>query len=175
MDISLTTVASQAMTKRQRREVIELCSHAYQVDYAPFLAAFADPVHVLGSLRGRLVSHALWITRWLRIGNGPLLRTAYIEGVATHADFRGQGYATAVLQHLLGQLAGFDVTALSPATYGLYSRLGWRLWEGPRFVRTDHGLLPTPEEEVMVRTLAGSSPLDWHAAVSIEWRQGEVW
>ncbi len=44
--------------------------------------------HVLGYADGRLVAHALWLDRPLRVNWGPWLNTAYVEGVATHEDYR---------------------------------------------------------------------------------------
>jgi aminoglycoside 2'-N-acetyltransferase I len=148
---------------------------AYQTDYQRFLTTFPDPVHVLALEGDRLVSHALWITRWLQIGAGPLLRTAYVEGVATHPECRNRGYATAVLRWIADQISDYDVAALSPGTYALYERLGWILWQGPTFVRVAGMMASTPGEEVMVLRLPKTPPFDLSSPISIEQREGEIW
>jgi hypothetical protein len=71
---------------------------------------------------------------------------------------------------------GYAVSALSPATYPIYRRLGWRLWEGPLFTRLPSGaLVAVPDEEVMVMDLAGMWAGRFGEPLSIEWREGEVW
>ena len=61
----------------------------------------------------RLVSHALWLTRRMRVGVGPWLNAAYVEGVATHADRRGRGYGSAVMRRVQRKIAGLDLGALA--------------------------------------------------------------
>ncbi|HEX6262231.1 MAG TPA: aminoglycoside 2'-N-acetyltransferase, partial [Actinomycetota bacterium] len=58
-----------------------------------------------------------------------------------------------------------------------YVPLGWRVWEGPTFVRTEEGLVRTPEEDgsVLVRPTPSTPALDLTAPISCEWRRGEVW
>lgn len=140
-----------------------------------YFEAIGPGEHLLGWRGGVLVSHLMWVTRWLRTGEGALMRTAYVELVATRPRLQGQGYATALLEHFPSQVTDFDLAALSPATETLYTRLGWRFWRGPLAVRTAQGLVPTPEEEVMVLLLPRSPTLDLDAPLSVEWRPGEVW
>ena len=64
--------------------------------------------------------------------------------------------------------------ALSPATEGLYARLGWRFWRGPLSIRSEAGKTPTPEEEIMFLRLPRTPPLDETLPLSAEWRPGEV-
>jgi aminoglycoside 2'-N-acetyltransferase I len=124
-----------------------------------------------------MVSHALWGTRWLQVGTGHLLRTAYVEAVATHPDYRGRGLASEVMRRLASEIPkSFEVAALSPASMGFYERLGWRLWLGALVIRMPGGeLLPTPDEIVMVLELEGRRPLDRSQRLSVEWRPGELW
>ena len=155
--------------------IIALCSRAYEEDYTPFIETFSDSVHVLARLDGQLVSHALWITRWLQVEGGPLLRTAYVEGVATEERYRGWGFATAVMQCLADAITVFDVGALCPADTNLYARLGWQFWQGPLFHRLDGVLLPDPDERVMLLHLPQTPDLDFSLPISVEWREGEIW
>ena len=50
-------------------EVVALCTLAYEEDFTALMATFHGSVHVLGSQAGRLVTHALWVTRWLQAGS----------------------------------------------------------------------------------------------------------
>ena len=127
---------------------------------------------------GELVSHAAWVTRWLQVGideNAPLLRTAYVEGVASAPHQQGKGYASATMRYLATQVQGFDLAALSPSDPAFYARLGWELWLGPLFIRTGQTLLPTADDQVMILRLSHTPPLDLTQPLSAEWRPGELW
>ncbi len=157
-------------------KIISLCSLAFEEDYAPYHNSFDDSIHILGYLEDVLVNHALWITRWLQIGNGPLLRAAYVEGVATVEKYRGLGYATILMEHLTEEITDFEIAALSPAETTLYARLGWESWRGPLFHRKSGKLIPDPpDESVMILQLPQTPSLDLSLPISIEWREGEVW
>ena len=58
-----------------------------------------------------------------------------------------------------------------------YRRLGWELWLGSTAVRTNWDLVPTPDDDggIMVLPTPTTPPLDRHAAISCEWRPGDVW
>ena len=105
----------------------------------------------------------------------PPLRTAYVELVATAPEARGRGHATRLLEEVPGLVAGYELAALSPATERLYARLGWRYWQGPLGIRTDAGLIATPDERIMFLRLPNTPPLDDTLPLSAEWRPGEVW
>lgn len=159
----------------QTAAIHALCNRAYEEELAPLFATFRNATHLLGCVDGRLVSHAMWVTRWLQPGDAPHLRTAYVEMVATEPGFEGRGYATAIMQRLMEAVSDFDLAALCPADTTLYSRLGWIYWEGPLFIRTGDGLLPTPDERVMVWSLPDTPRLNLRAPLSAEWRPGELW
>jgi aminoglycoside 2'-N-acetyltransferase I len=174
--LELEIIPKAQLSSLRYKAIIDLCSRAYEEDYAPFMAAFDDAVHVLARLDGVLVSHALWITRWLQIGAGPLLRTAYVEGVATKEKFRRRRFAAAVMERLAEEVSNFDIAALSPADTNLYVHLGWEYWQGPLFHRKNGKLVPDPEDEaVMILRLPKTPELDLLLPISIEWREGEVW
>jgi len=81
-----------------------------------------------------------------------------------------------VMQRLAADVQDFELAALSPSDPAFYERLGWELWQGPLFIRTDDGLLLSPgEEQVMILRLPRTPPLDLDAPLSAEWRQGELW
>jgi aminoglycoside 2'-N-acetyltransferase I len=126
-------------------------------------------------LGAQLISHALWITRRLQINAGPILRTAYVEAVATDEKFRGRGFATAIMQRLAEEIQDYEIGGLSPADTTLYARLGWEFWQGPLFTRAKDGLVPNPGEAVMILRLPNTPDIDLYAPLSIEWQKGEVW
>jgi len=174
--LSIEVRSSQNLPSGCYDEILRLCSLAFECDYAPFLEGFDKPNHVLGFLENRLVSHALWITRWLQWAGLPPLYTAYVEAVATYAEFRHRGFASAVMRELQGRILDYDLAGLSTGVPYFYERLGWQRWRGPLFVRQGEKFIATPEEEgVMVLRLPGSPEIDLDSSLSIEWRPGEAW
>ncbi len=173
--LTLHVLSSADLPPGWHDEIVALCSAAFKLDYAPFLRSFGPATHVLARLDGALVSHALWITRWLQQGQGPLLRTAYIEGVATVATRRGQGFGSAVMRRLAQEIVEFDVAALCTGSFGFYARLGWEQWRGPLSWRRDGASVPYSDGHVMLLRLPASPPLDLDGPLSVEWREGEVW
>ncbi len=162
----------------QLAKVHALCKRAYavyDVDIEPLFQTFADTVHVIGWLDSEVVSHAMWVTRWLQPNNQPPLRTAYVEMVATAPEFQGHGFATAVMRRLATAIQDFELGGLSPAEPVLYEKLGWVFWQGPLFIRSQDDLIPTPDGSVMVLRLPKTPPLDLSVSLSAEWREGELW
>ena len=173
--LTIQRQSSAALSPATAAEVRALCDAAYEEDLAEYFKALGPGEHLLGWQDGTLASHLMWVTRWLQPDGGPLLRTAYVELVATAPAMRGRGYATALLRYFPSQVTDFDLAALSPATENLYTRQGWRFWRGPLAARTAGGLVPTPEEEIMVLLLPRSPMLKTELPLSVEWRPGEVW
>ncbi len=163
----------------EQAAVLSLCTDAFEEDFRPYLALFTDPIHVLAWQEETLVSHLLWIDRWLQIDDAPLLRTAYIEAVATALAFRSRGLAGQALRIAIETIAQDDryvIAALSPSDAGFYERLGWELWLGPLYARTETGLSAMPDdEETMIYRLPTTPELDLTRPISIEWRDLEVW
>ena len=173
---TIQRLSSSALSPSTAMTVRSLCQSAYEEDLAEYFENIGPGEHLLGWHDDQVVSHLMWVTRWLQPGDGPLLRTAYVELVATAPAFQRRGYATALLEHFPSQVTDFDIAALGPATENLYAQLGWQYWRGPLAVRTDEGLVPTPEEQIMVLRLPRTPVLDLGLPLSIEWRPGEeVW
>jgi aminoglycoside 2'-N-acetyltransferase I len=172
---AISIIASHDLSGVDRAAVIALCSRAFEMDFASLFNTFNEPMHMLARLDGVLVSHALWVTRWLQAGNGPLLRTAFVEAVATDPVNQKRGFATQVMQTLQAAIVEYDLAGLSTGIPAFYSRLGWQSWRGPLFVRTEVGLLETPNDSVMVLSLPHTPPLDLDGPLSAEWRVGELW
>ncbi len=178
--LQLQVVSGNLLSPQTRSEVVDLCSRAFEEDYDSLLATFHGAVHVLGRLGPKLVTHALWVTRWLQVGTKPLMRTAYVEGVATEAAYRNRGFATAAMKRIVEEIKesqDFDLAGLAPFSVAYYERLGWELWRGPLFIRMDEGLLPCSKAEgdVMILRLPNMPDLDLATPLSAEWREGELW
>lgn len=174
-NFSILMKSGDELTQEEKIAVADLFVAAFEEEYLPFQQVFNNPVHILGMVAGNLVSHALWITRWLEIKGQPVMRTAYVEAVATDHAYRGLGYATQIMQYLAKQIQDYDLGALSPADTSLYARLGWEYWQGPLYARKDATWVPIPDEQVMVLRTLNSPLLDLGAPLSVEWRPGEVW
>jgi aminoglycoside 2'-N-acetyltransferase I len=159
------------------KEIVLLCNRAYEQDMATLFETFVDATHILGYYNDLFVCHALWVTRYLQVGTNPLMRTAYVEAVATEANYRNRGFASAIMKYLIGEIQDYELAALSPFSVEYYERLGWELWRGPLFIRTKEGnLKPSLDgEEVMIFRLPKTPRLDLNAPLSAEWREGELW
>lgn len=173
--IEIRRVDSAQLTERLTADLHRLCDSAYQCSTRPYFAQIGPGEHLLGFSGALLVSHLMWVTRWLQPEGSPPLRTAYIEMVATAPAAQRRGHATALLEHVVTLLDDFELAALCPATDNLYARLGWCFWRGPLETRHDGRLAPNPEERVMIMPLSRTPPLDSGSRLSIEWREGEVW
>ena len=118
----------------------------------------------------------MWVNRRLQIGTNPVMPTAYIEIVATEKTYRCRGLATAIMKRVADEIQDFDLSALTPFSVAYYERLGWELWRGPLFLRTDSGLIRTPRDgDVMILRLPRTPNLDVNAPLSVERREGELW
>ncbi len=175
-DFRIAVVEGQTLPAGERKNIVTMCSRAFDEDLGPMFASFSDPIHVLGYQSRKLVSHALWLTRWLELNHNRMLRTAYVEAVATEEVYRRRGYASMIMRRVQKEIQGYHLGALSPFNVKFYERLGWELWRGPLFIRTEKGLIPSPtDEEVMIFRLPETPDLDLTAPLSVEWREGEVW
>ncbi|HXY31186.1 MAG TPA: GNAT family N-acetyltransferase [Gemmatimonadaceae bacterium] len=168
-------VPSSALTPAVAAAVRDLCDAAYGEATDSLFAALGPGDHLLALVGGELVSHLMWVTRWLEPRGLRRLRTAYVEMVATAPEAQGRGYATALLERFPPLVASYELAALAPATENLYARLGWCFWRGPLSTRREGRLEATPEERVMILPLPRTPLLDLDAPLSVEWRPGEVW
>lgn len=133
--------------------------------------------HFIGTLDGRIVAHAAVVERALEIAGVPL-RTGYVEAVAATPTEQRRGHGTAVMRAVNAHVTErYELGALGTGSHGFYERLGWQVWRGATFVRAADGLRATPDEDgyVMVLLTPASQSLDLNAAISCEWRPGDVW
>jgi aminoglycoside 2'-N-acetyltransferase I len=156
-----------------------------------FDAAFADDPegfsdedweHATGGLHFLLeeneliIASASVVQRELHSGDHRLA-TGYVEAVATRPSHQGLGHGTALMTEVNAYIdAHFQLGALGgdPA---FYARLGWVVWKGPTFARTESELVRTAEDDgyVMVRLTPTTPELDLSAPISCDWRPGEAW
>ncbi len=134
--------------------------------------------HFLLEIDGAIVSHASVVERVLESG-GRELRTGYVEAVATKLEHRRRGHATQIMLAVGACIADrYELGALGTGLFHFYERLGWERWRGPTGVRTSTGVVRTPDEDgfiMVVRTPTTPADLDLDAAITCDWRSGDVW
>jgi aminoglycoside 2'-N-acetyltransferase I len=179
--VQLDVVAANDLDSAARAEIIELCESAYREDFSRLFQELPDSVHVLArDDRGRLVSHAEWVTRWLQPAEHPVLRTAYVEAVATEPPHQHKGLASTVLRHVNAILRSdpvWELGALCPSVPALYARHGWEPWLGPLGIRRGESVERTVAgEQVMILRLPRTPmTLTTTSLLTAEWRRGELW
>ena len=132
--------------------------------------------HFLAYRGETLVSHAVVTTRWLQPEGLPVLKTAYVDAVATVPAYQGQGYGSAVMRHLAANITDYAIACLETERPGFYERLGWELWRGPLGGRDGQGIIPTPDQQgIMILRLRDTPPLDLDAGLTIECQAGRIW
>ena len=175
-NLKIEVVRADQLSTNLQTDIHTLCNRAFEEDLTILFSTFKDATHILGFLGTTLVSHALWVTRWLQVDTQPILRTAYIEAVATEKEYQNRGFAAKVMKRVAEEIQDFELGALSPFSVAYYERLGWELWHGPLFIRTQEGLMRTPRDgDVMILRLPHTPGLDLYAPLSAEWREGELW
>ena len=133
-------------------------------------------VHFLLEEGAELLAHASVVERELH-ADRHRLTTGYVEAVATWPLEQRRGFGTAVMRQVGAYIdRTFRLGALG-GTPAFYERLGWVVWKGPTFVRTDSTLVRTAEDDgsVLVRLTPTSPSLDLTAPISCDWRPGDVW
>jgi aminoglycoside 2'-N-acetyltransferase I len=174
-ELTFHVAPADHLTPSQRQTTIDLCAAAYGESFTNLFTSLSGSTHVLAFRHRELVSHAAWVTRWLQPAGYPLLRTAYVEAVATAPAHQGKGYASAVMRHLAANIQTFDLGGLSPSDPAFYARFGWELWRGPLAIRQTNRLLATPDGTVMILRLPQTPPLALDLPMTAEWRLGELW
>jgi aminoglycoside 2'-N-acetyltransferase I len=134
-------------------------------------------VHALVWEKDELIGHASVVQRRLLYG-GRALRAGYIEGVAVRADRRRAGHGAAMMDALERVVRGaYDIGGLGATDEAapLYTRRGWRPWQGMLSALTPDGVVRTEEEEGGVYVLEVGVPLDLAGELTCDWRDGDVW
>jgi aminoglycoside 2'-N-acetyltransferase I len=137
----------------------------------------AGGTHFVLELSGEIIAHASVVERELHVDGHPL-RTGYVEAVATDPDRQGAGFGSLLMADVTAWIRErFELGGLGTGRQRFYQRQGWLIWAGPSSVRTSDGPRRTPEEDgyIMVLRTPSSPPHDLTAAISCEWRPGDVW
>lgn len=178
--ISVSVHRTEDLTPARRRAVIDVCNAAN--DTTAFGALFevyipAGGRHVLGHLDGQVVGHAVATTRFVQPDGLPVLRTAYLDAVATDPVVQHRGVGTAVLRRMGQVLDDYEIGCLQTDVRGFYEPIGWQPWRGRLAGRRDDGtLVPTPAQRgVMVLRLAATPPLDLDGLLTIECQPNRIW
>lgn len=173
----VTHLRTEDLAAAARTAIIELCIAAHQEEDFKNLFSYipSGGRHFLAYHETQLVSHAVVTTRWLQSAGQPLLKTAYVDAVSTLPAYQGQGYGSAVMQHLAHNIADYDIACLETERVSFYERLGWELWRGPLAGRKGTELIPTPDQTgIMILRLAHTPTLDLDRLLTIE-VEGRIW
>ena len=112
--ISVTSARTEELNADTRTAIIHVCRTAFQED--DFINLFSyipsGGIHVLAYWQQELVSHAVATTRWLQPEGLPILRTAYVDAVATLPAYQGHGIGSTVMHHLASVLSEYDIACL---------------------------------------------------------------
>ena len=132
--------------------------------------------HFLAFRGLELVSHAVVTTRWAQPSGQRVLRTAYVDAVATLPEYQGLGHGSAVMRRLAAEIDDYEIACLQTDRPGFYERLGWEVWRGALAGRSEGGLIPTPQQRgVMVLRLPRTPPLDLELQLTIECQPERIW
>ncbi|HEY8598485.1 MAG TPA: GNAT family N-acetyltransferase [Thermomicrobiales bacterium] len=173
---TLIVTPTTLLEMSDRAAIVALCTAAFGQDFASlFDLVPPTTMHIRCFHDGRLVGHACWAPRLLQAADGPLLRTAYVDAVATDRDVQGRGIGSAVLGRFAEETSTYTLRALSTSRVSFYTRLGWQRWRGRVAIRTADGLLDTPDDTILVLPSAHTPPLDLDGLLTGEPRGGQHW
>jgi aminoglycoside 2'-N-acetyltransferase I len=162
-----------------RSTIVNLCVIAHQEDDFNNLFSYVPSggLHFLAFQQEQLVSHALVTTRWLQPEDQSLLKTAYVDAVATLPTHQGQGHGSALMRYLASTIdAEYVIACLETERVKFYERLGWQLWRGPLAGRSAQGLIPTPEQNgIMILRLSQTPVLNLYSTLTIECQEERIW
>lgn len=163
----------------------ETREHAKLMLAAAFDGTFGedDWEHALGGMhalimnRGTMIAHASVVQRRL-LHRQVALRCGYVEAVAVHPDWRGQGLGAAVMDAVEQVIRGaYSLGALSASAdvADFYTARGWQHWQGPTSVLAPAGPTRTPDDDGTILVLPNNIDVDPTAALVCDWRDGDVW
>ena len=162
-----------------RRSIVDVCLAAHKnVEFEKMFTDFipSGGRHFLGFLDDQLVSHAVVTNRGAQPEGHHVLRTAFVDAVATDPRFQRRGAATATMRRLGEGIDDYEIGCLQTDIPAFYERIGWVLWRGPLAGRREEELVPTPHQQgVMVLSLRATQALDLDALLSIEAQPRRIW
>ena len=177
--IHLKSLKTEELDADTRNAIIHVCVTAHQEEDFKNLFSYVPSGgwHFLALQGEQLVSHAMVTTRWLQPEGQPLLRTAYVDAVATLPAAQGRGHGSALMRYLAGKIGDeFVIGCLETDRVEFYERLGWETWRGPLAGRSEQGLIPTPEQKgIMVLRLSQTPALNLDSTLTIECQEERIW
>jgi aminoglycoside 2'-N-acetyltransferase I len=177
--IMIRSARTEDLKEEMRSAIVAVCVAAHHEEDFRNLFNYVPSGgwHFLGYDSDELVSHAMVTTRWLQPEGHPPLKTAYIDAVATSPSHQGRGYGSAVMRVLADEIdREYAIACLETDRETFYARLGWQTWRGALAGRSDHGLIPTPNQHgIMILRLSQTPVLDLDSALSIESQAGRIW
>jgi len=177
--IDVTVHRTEDLDAGQRRRISDVCNHANDTEEFDDLFRIYIPSggrHIVGTIDGVVVSHAVVTTRWVQPAGCEPLRTAFVDAVATDPAAQHRGAATTVIARLNQVIDDYEIGCLQTDIPGFYARIGWERWRGPLAGRRDAELVPTPDQHgVMVLPLPSGPPLDLDQLLSIEAQPNRFW
>jgi aminoglycoside 2'-N-acetyltransferase I len=173
LKLDLAVVKTGDLDPQAKAEIVSMCTRAFGKDFSSLFHFVQAADHVLARLDGRLVGHAIWGARFLQAAGSDLLRTAYVDAVATDRDLWGKGVGRSVMNRLTAETTSYDLRALGTDDVpGFYEALGWERWLGALGVRTEEGMQLTPGEIVFVQRTPSTPALDLRSLLTVEPRGG---
>ena len=170
---------TEELDANARNAIVNLCVLAHQEEDFKNLFSYVPSggLHFLAFQGQQLVSHALVTTRWLQPEGQSLLKTAYVDAVATLPTHQGQGYGSALMRHLAGTIdSEYVIACLETERVEFYEPLGWQIWRGPLAGRSKQGLIPTPEQNgIMILRLSQTPALNLTSTLTIECQEERIW
>lgn len=177
--IRIKSAKTEDLNASIRTSIIHLCIAAHQEEDFKNLFSYVPSggLHFLAYRDEQLVSHALVTTRWLQPEDQPLLKTAYVDAVATLPTHQGYGYGSALMRQLAREIdREYVIACLETERITFYERLGWQTWRGPLGGRSEQGLIPTPEQNgIMILRLSQTPALNLDSALTIESQNERIW
>ncbi|MDQ4076125.1 MAG: GNAT family N-acetyltransferase [Chloroflexota bacterium] len=139
--MTVTLARTEDLNAATRAAIIQVCIAAHQEEDFKHLFSYipSGGRHFLAYRGGEVVSHAVVTTCWLQPDDQPILKTAYVDAVATLPAYQGQGYGTLVMRHLANNIADYEIACLETEQPTFYERLGWEVWRGTLAGRSEHG------------------------------------
>ena len=175
--MNITSAPTEALSAGTRNAIIQQCLAAFQEEDFRNLFSYipSGGLHILAYRGAEVVGHAVVTTRWLQPEGQPLLKTAYVDAVATLPTYQGLGIGSAVMRHLASVIPDYEIACLATERVSFYARLGWQEWRGPLAGRKEAELMPTPDQKgIMILQLAHTPTLDLDGSLTIEY-DGRIW
>lgn len=177
--ITVRSFGTEELDATTRNAIVNLCILAHREEDFKNLFSYVPSggLHFLAFQDEQLVSHAMVTTRWLQPEGQPILKTAYVDAVATLPAHQGRGHGSGLMRYLASKIdSEYVIGCLETDRVEFYERLGWETWRGPLAGRSEQGLIPTPEQNgILVLRLSQTPALNLDSTLTIESQDERIW